>query len=332
MNPNVLSIFDLKKRRGKIYSGVQEEKVQEKKKMPEGPEVTMIARQLQSILHGKYLRHVRIVSGPYHDSNLTPYEVTRSRIAKLNTLLRSARVAMRIDNVYNKGKYIVFNMTKLTRQTQSRTQSVSTKLDKKPLCIGSSLGLNGHWILESPDSETQKHDYVRMEFEFADHPKQGASHKLLYTDKLSMGKISIESPEWIAAKLSQIGPDALSLESEEIFAKAFAGSDEPVYMSLVNQTRISGVGNIYRSEIIEHARKLHQFDPFAPVRSLNATQMQALYTATRAVLQEALQKGGVADYHDIHDKPGKYVPIVYHNKKVSHIVDPDKRKFFYTAA
>lgn len=292
--------------------------------MPEGPEVTIIAKQLNSLLNKKYLRSIRIVSGPYMSSDKPIFAETRERIHKLNKVLAKSTMALRIDSVNKKGKFIYFNLTRLEKTPNG--------MKKLPLLFGSSLGLTGHFILSNEE------EYIRLEFIFADHPKTGPEHTLLYTDKLSMGKFVIASPDWMNAKLASIGVDALGDDfTIDSLRKAFENDGSPLFMAIVDQTKLSGVGNIYRSEILHRAK----IDPFKSVKSLSQQEWSTFYDSIVNVLQESLKKGGTSEnekssYRDLYNKKGHYVPTIYNrlvieNKPVKILVDSEKRKFYHSS-
>jgi formamidopyrimidine-DNA glycosylase len=302
--------------------------------MPEGPEVTVLVEQLHKLLNKKYLRSIKIVSGPYVSDQKPVFKETRERIQSLNRVLGRKTMAMRIDAVRKKGKFIYFELTRLEKSSDGCKQL--------PLYIGSSLGLTGHYRFLPPEEKVPSH--IRLEFVFADHPKVGPVHTLYYTDQLSMGKLALVSKETMMAKLNSIGVDALSEEfTFDVFYKICQQSSAPVYMALVDQERISGIGNIYRSEIIYKARNQSNFDPFDPMKSLSDEKIRAIYDSIIDILTSATSRGGMSEkkessYRDLYNSPGHYVPSIYGKTKtangepVLHIVDSDKRKFYYTSS
>src|SRR5262249_26621609 len=70
----------------------------------------------------------------------------------------------------------------------------------------------------------------------------------------------------------------------------------PVKALLMDQRRIAGVGNIYANEILHHAG----IRPRRHAARLKRTDCVRLADATRAVLTDAIRRGGssIADYRD----------------------------------
>lgn len=73
---------------------------------------------------------------------------------------------------------------------------------------------------------------------------------------------------------------------------------------LLRQDRLVGIGNIYASEILWHAR----LSPFRRAGSLTRPEVVRLHAATRAVLQAAIENCGTtfSDFQDAHGVTGAY--------------------------
>jgi formamidopyrimidine-DNA glycosylase len=73
---------------------------------------------------------------------------------------------------------------------------------------------------------------------------------------------------------------------------------------LMDQTFISGIGNLYAAEILFRAK----IDPRRPAQSLSDEEKEILFTKIKKVLQKAIDYGGstVDDYVRLSGKPGGY--------------------------
>jgi formamidopyrimidine-DNA glycosylase len=85
--------------------------------------------------------------------------------------------------------------------------------------------------------------------------------------------------------IARLGPDALAL-SEGEFAAVLTGHTERIKNLLVEQTVLSGVGNAYSDEILHTAK----ISPYASSGRLKPEQVEALYTALRSVLTDAVER------------------------------------------
>lgn len=99
---------------------------------------------------------------------------------------------------------------------------------------------------------------------------------------------------WLLApwnKIGHIAPDPL----EEDFSTADAArrlrkKSSPIKMALLDQTIISGIGNIYADEALWAAA----IDPRRPAKCLLQREAVALIDAARAVMEQALAVGGTS--------------------------------------
>jgi len=86
--------------------------------------------------------------------------------------------------------------------------------------------------------------------------------------------------------LRKLGVDALSSEFRaERLAKLLAKSKRSLKEFLLDQTRVSGIGNIYSSESLWHAR----LDPRRPANTLKPAESRRLHKAIVSVLSRALE-------------------------------------------
>lgn len=93
--------------------------------------------------------------------------------------------------------------------------------------------------------------------------------------------------------IARLGPDALSLSADE-FGTLLSGHTERIKTLLVEQTVLAGVGNAYSDEILHTAK----ISPYASSGRLKPDQVDALYSALRSVLTDAVERSvgqGAAD-------------------------------------
>ena len=104
-----------------------------------------------------------------------------------------------------------------------------------------------------------------------------------------------------------LGPEPFDLAIGQ-FKTMLSAKRTKIKPLLMDQAFISGIGNLYAAESLFRAR-IH---PERPANSLSDKEKEALFTAIREVLQDAIRHGGssVDDYVRLSGKPGGYVP--YH--------------------
>jgi formamidopyrimidine-DNA glycosylase len=71
---------------------------------------------------------------------------------------------------------------------------------------------------------------------------------------------------------------------------------------LLEQKNIAGIGNVYAQDILFRAR-LH---PNRKLQTLSETEIKALYSAIKTVLNRSIELGGLAYELDFHGQKGKF--------------------------
>ncbi|MFW5685451.1 MAG: Fpg/Nei family DNA glycosylase [Spirochaetota bacterium] len=137
------------------------------------------------------------------------------------------------------------------------------------------FGMTGALEYEQGDGAPE---YRQLSIEFED----GSS--LFYTNKRMLGAIAIiDDPDTYVADHG-LGPDALSV-SEETLDEVIHGGRGAVKSTLMNQSRLAGLGNIYTDEILFHAR----IDPRRPCSELSADEVATIHAKIRHVCSRAIE-------------------------------------------
>src|SRR5690606_26909803 len=95
----------------------------------------------------------------------------------------------------------------------------------------------------------------------------------------------------VPVSVAHIGRDALApAVTPELAARLWRRGTRGIKQVLLDQTRVSGIGNIYADEALWLAR-IH---PERPADALTARQARELFDAVRAVMERALAQGGTS--------------------------------------
>jgi formamidopyrimidine-DNA glycosylase len=147
------------------------------------------------------------------------------------------------------------------------------------------LGMSGQLLVVPADKPEEKH--LRVRFTFTD-----GGRELRFVDQRTFGGLFVvaggaELPDTIA----HIARDPLDPEFDDAaFAKALRRRQTGVKRALLDQSLISGVGNIYADEALWRAR-LHYDRETA---NLTRPDVARLLHAIREVLNESLRAGGTS--------------------------------------
>jgi formamidopyrimidine-DNA glycosylase len=242
--------------------------------MPELPEVETIARGVNQRVRGDRIVHVWL--GGHRE----PFKTPALRQAKG----LEGRVLL---SVHRTGKHIVCELGPAARGGKG---SISPAATPEAQWIVH-LGMTGRLLVTTPEAPVAAHTHARLglasgrELRFVDPRRFG---RLEFRDLGSDGPRP--SLPFIAS-----GVDPLTVAPDE-FAALFRGRRLSIKAALLNQTLLSGVGNIYADESLFHAG----IRPRHSAGRLTKAQLERLRVALLQVLEHAIRLGGssVSDYVD----------------------------------
>jgi len=172
------------------------------------------------------------------------------------------------------------------------------------------LGMSGQMLLRDPDADVAKLTRIVLDVE---QPAYGPV-RLDFVDQRIFGSMALDvlvpvpdAPgERVPASVAHIARDPLDPAFDErAFLDRLARRDTAVKRALLDQTLISGVGNIYADESLWAAR-IH---PEQPTRTLSRPRARTLLAEVRAVLERALGEGGTsfdAQYVNVNGASGYF--------------------------
>ncbi|MBQ1042417.1 MULTISPECIES: bifunctional DNA-formamidopyrimidine glycosylase/DNA-(apurinic or apyrimidinic site) lyase [unclassified Micromonospora] len=157
-------------------------------------------------------------------------------------------------------------------------------LDSGDAVIGH-LGMSGQLLLQPVGAADELH--LRVRFRFADDGPE-----LRFVDQRTFGGLSVsEGGAELPTEIAHIARDPMDPEfSDEAFVAALRRKRTEVKRALLDQTLISGVGNIYADEALWRA-KLHGA---RPTDALTRPAALRLLGHVRDVLAEAIKQGGTS--------------------------------------
>jgi len=154
------------------------------------------------------------------------------------------------------------------------------------------LGMSGQLLVGDPDRPLSPH--VRARFTFTD-----GGPDLRFTDQRTFGHLmlvpfahaDVDDARELPIPIAHIAPDPMEAAFDAgDFAARLTRRHTGVKRALLDQSLISGVGNIYADEALWRAR-LHWA---RPTETLKRGEVSRLLDAVREVLSEALRAGGTS--------------------------------------
>ena len=222
--------------------------------MPELPEVETVRRSVDAAVVGARVASVDI--GRLRSVRRTGPGVVRAG------LLGETFIATR-----RRGKYLLFDL--------SNGNSMMVH-----------LRMSGRLLLAEPDSPREAHTHVVIRLE-----RDGvAPVDLRFVDPRTFGEVVVFNPDDdLVPEIDRLGLDPLVDQFDfAAFRAAIGKRARGLKATLLDQTVIAGIGNIYADEIL-HRAKL-RWD--RRVDSLDTRRLRLLHGAVVSVIDEAVAAGG----------------------------------------
>ena len=163
------------------------------------------------------------------------------------------------------------------------------------LALLAHLGMSGQLLLRAHEAPDDRHVRIRL---WIVHPEHGEL-RLDFADQRLFGSLALDAlvadsrirEDSIPAQAVHIARDPLDPAFDDLaFLSTLVSRSSGIKKLLLDQTIVSGVGNIYADEALWRAR-LH---PERPGSSLSRRKAAELLTALRAVFAQALAEGGTS--------------------------------------
>lgn len=226
--------------------------------MPELPEVEVVRRGLERWVTGRTVDEVEV---------LHPRAVRRHLAGSTDFAARLS--GSRFGTAMRRGKYLW------------------VPLDDLSSSLLGHLGMSGQMLVQPQDTPDEKHLRIRIRFDDA------LGTELRFVDQRTFGGLSLHenTPEGLPDTIAHIARDPLDPAFDDAaFHTALRLRRTTVKRALLDQSLISGVGNIYADEALWRTR-LHYDRPTA---TLTRPKSAELLGHVRDVMNAALAQGGTS--------------------------------------
>jgi formamidopyrimidine-DNA glycosylase len=249
--------------------------------MPELPEVETIVRRLRLKLTGKKIKSVQVLYSGVLRGPKKPF---------IRALTGSI-----IREIRRKGKFILFDLD------SDRTLILHLKM-------------TGQVLVEPRSTLPDSHSHVIFRF-------FSSNFQMRYRDTRKFGFFAlIQEPDTHSLPLlSRLGPDPLEISSPH-FIRIIHSKNRTIKSLLLDQSMISGLGNIYVDESLFQA----QIHPLTKTGLLSTTQIKNLHHLIKKILQRAITlqgstlkdyrrpdgfSGGFQKHHQVYNRSGLPCPV-----------------------
>ena len=246
--------------------------------MPELPEVEIIRRSLNKKIKQKKVKKVIV-----RNRNLR-FKVP----SDFSSFLRNKEII----KVSRFSKYIILS------------------LSNKSYCLFH-LGMSGTIHLVNNESKNlitnvsfynslslpKKHNHIELIFN---------GFKVIYNDPRRFGFFQIIKDKFqLKRRLKHLGPEPFETKFNEKYVyNFFENKEKKIKDFLIDQNFVSGIGNIYASEILF----LSKIKPTKKVKFLDIKECKTIVLNSRKVLYDAINKGGssIKDFKNTYGKQGDF--------------------------
>lgn len=261
--------------------------------MPELPEVEVVRAGLAPAVTGATIVGVSVFD-----------ERALTRHSGDGVQFETALTGRRIRSAARRGKFIWLTLEPASGDDPSEA-------------VVGHLGMSGQMLLRTPGSPSERHERVRLDLE---HPQHGEI-AVVFADQRTFGSLAIDTliptPDaapagfgsldaLVPTQVAHIARDPLDPAfADALFRKTLSRKHSAVKRALLDQTVVSGIGNIYADEALWAAR-IH---PETEASVLSTRSVNRLLAEVRAVLHRALAEGGTsfdAQYVNVNGQAGYF--------------------------
>jgi formamidopyrimidine-DNA glycosylase len=218
--------------------------------MPELPEVETVKRGLEPVLAGRKLAAVK-------SSGL-------KLRAPLPEKLENRLIGRTIKILTRRAKFLLLHLD-----------------DGMVLIVH--LGMSGRMNIVTPNAVTDRHDHLILDTD--------DNVRVIFRDPRRFGLLALASGNELSTHplLGDLGPEPLEDDFDGTALLNRLGNKKgPIKPTLLDQTVVAGIGNIYASEALFRAR----IDPKRPAGALQKKEADLLAKSIRDILNEAIESGG----------------------------------------
>ena len=246
--------------------------------MPELPEVEIVKQSLSKKIQHKKIKKV----------------IIRNRNLRFKIPLQFEKLLQKkiIKKVTRFSKYLILNFSDGSFCLIHLGMSGTIHLIKKNKFIR-----HTNVSFYNSPSLPKKHNHVEIQFQ---------DLKMVYNDPRRFGFFKfLDNKQELNKKFDHLGPEPFFKNFNlEYLLKYFFNKKKDIKSFLIDQKFVSGIGNIYASEILF----LSKINPKIPAMKLSKEDYKKIIFFSKRVLNNAIKKGGssIRDFKNISGKTGNF--------------------------
>jgi formamidopyrimidine-DNA glycosylase len=244
--------------------------------MPELPEVEIVKQSLD-----KNIKFEKIKKVVVRNRSL------RFKIPKNFEIVLKNKI---INKISRKSKYLILHLEDIYCVIHLGMSGTIHLINRK------NFNKNTNTSFYNPPNLPLKHNHIEFFLK---------KYQLIYNDPRRFGFFKIFKKKDLLDFFKNVGPEPLNNKFNiNYISNYFINKKKNIKSFLLDQKFVSGIGNIYASEILFYCK----INPFKEVKYLTKLDIKKIKYFSKFVLNKAIKKGGssIRNFRNVSGKNGKY--------------------------
>lgn len=244
--------------------------------MPELPEVEIVKQSLD-----KNIKFEKIKKVVVRNRSL------RFKIPKNFEIVLKNKI---INKISRKSKYLILHLEDIYCVIHLGMSGTIHLIKKK------NLKKNTNTSFYSSPNLPLKHNHIEFFLE---------KYQLIYNDPRRFGFFKIFEKKSLSDFFNNVGPEPLNNKFNiNYISNYFINKKKNIKSFLLDQKFVSGIGNIYASEILFYCK----INPLKKAKSLTKLDIKKIRYFSKLILNQAIKKGGssIRDFKNVEGRNGSY--------------------------
>ena len=244
--------------------------------MPELPEVEIVKQSLD-----KNIKFEKIKKVVVRNRSL------RFKIPKNFEIVLKNKI---INKISRKSKYLILHLEDIYCVIHLGMSGTIHLINRK------NFNKNTNTSFYNPPNLPLKHNHIEFFLK---------KYQLIYNDPRRFGFFKIFKKKDLLDFFKNVGPEPLNSKFNiNYISNYFINKKKNIKSFLLDQKFVSGIGNIYASEILFYCK----INPFKEVKYLTKLDIKKIKYFSKFVLNKAIKKGGssIRNFRNVSGRNGKY--------------------------
>ena len=244
--------------------------------MPELPEIEIVKQSLD-----KNIKFEKIKKVVVRNRSL------RFKIPKNFEIVLKNKI---INKISRKSKYLILHLEDIYCVIHLGMSGTIHLINRK------NFNKNTNTSFYNPPNLPLKHNHIEFFLK---------KYQLIYNDPRRFGFFKVFKKKDLLDFFKNVGPEPLSSKFNiNYISNYFINKKKNIKSFLLDQKFVSGIGNIYASEILFYCK----INPFKEVKYLTKLDIKKIKYFSKFVLNKAIKKGGssIRNFRNVSGRNGKY--------------------------